>query len=379
MKINLVLGHQLGFPPVKGGGVENLNWMLAKEYARKGHAVVAYSRLRPGLARTEVDEQGIRHVRIRGYDLHPNLWLDHLNALRYGLRLWPALEAADVTTFHTPFSFFLRHKKRLGICTHTIHRTPKWIVRFYSAFDRLYCGSDAVIQQALAIYPRLRNLKRIYNCIAVLPDPPPFRKRDGVGLTLMYVGRFVPDKGLQALIEGFHRSLAEFPDNRLVTVGPQLDEDGADSRFFSAMGAYIAANHLDKKIELLPPVYDRSKLDALVGAADIVCVPTITGETFSMAILEAMAQGKPILTSDFPPMLEAIDDRVTGYVTRRGDPESVAEAVRCFSRLGPGLEEMSRAAFRKVQECFSADRIADEYLADFRSLILQRTLIRQGH
>jgi glycosyltransferase involved in cell wall biosynthesis len=98
-----------------------------------------------------------------------------------------------------------------------------------------------------------------------------------------------------------------------------------------------------------------------------------------MAILEAMAQGKPILTSDFPPMLEAIDDRVTGYVTRRGDPESVAEAVRCFSRLGPGLEEMSRAAFRKVQECFSADRIADEYLADFRSLILQRTLIRQGH
>jgi hypothetical protein len=34
VKINLVLGQQLVFPPIRGGGVENLNWMLACEYAR---------------------------------------------------------------------------------------------------------------------------------------------------------------------------------------------------------------------------------------------------------------------------------------------------------------------------------------------------------
>lgn len=375
MKINLVLGQQLVFPPIRGGGVENLNWMLAREFARLGHEVVAYSRAVPELPDRETDAHGIRHIRLPGYPLHPNLWLDHLNALRWAMRIWPALEPADVTSFHTAFSFLLRYRPGLGVCTHTIHRTPKPIVPLYRNLDRVYGGGDAVVNQALAIDPRIRNLKRVYNCIAIPPDaqPPSHPPRDkSAGLKFLYVGRFVRDKGLESLIKGFEIALKNHPFNTLATVGPQTDESGADSAFFREMSAYVASRELARNVELLAPIYDKVKLAEQFAAADVICVPSLTGETFSMAVLEGMAQAKPILVSDFGPMPEAIDHKINGYVARAGDPASMSEAVEFFSSHRDELPRLGAAAFVKARDCFSAAVVAQEYLADFRGLIAKR-------
>ncbi len=370
MKINLVLGQQLVFPPIRGGGVENLNWMLAREFARLGHEVVAYSRAVPELPERETDAHGIRHIRLRGYPLHPNLWLDHLNALRWAVRLWPVLESADVTTFHTAFSFLLRYRRGIGVCAHTIHRTPKPIVPLYRNLDRVYGGGDAVVQQALAIDPRIRNLKRIWNCVAIPPDaqPPPSPPRTGAGLRFLYVGRFVRDKGLESLIKGFELALPQHPQNTLATVGPQTDESGADTAFFREMSAYVAQRQLAGNVELLPPIYDKAQLAAQVAAADVICVPSLTGETFSMAVLEGMAQAKPILVSDFGPMTEAIDHQINGYVARAGDAASLGAAFAYFSTHRDALPRLGAAAFIKARDRFSAAVIAQEYLADFRAL-----------
>ncbi|MDQ6913206.1 MAG: glycosyltransferase family 4 protein, partial [Verrucomicrobiota bacterium] len=137
LRINLVLGHQVPFPPVRGGGVNNLVWMLAKQFAR-ANKVVAYSPSAPGLAEHEVDSLGIEHFRRPGSSVHPNVWRDNLQALPYSLRILPLLKPADVTSFHTPFSFLLRYKRHLGVCTHTIHRTPKWILKLHTNLDRIY-------------------------------------------------------------------------------------------------------------------------------------------------------------------------------------------------------------------------------------------------
>ncbi len=373
MKINLVLPHQLPFPPARGGGVENLNWMLAREFARCGHEVVAYSRAVLGLAPREIDEYGIRHIRVTGYDLRPNRVVDHFFGFLYARNLEPILESADVTTFHTPFSFKLCKRPKLGVCAHTIHRTPKWPLPFYRRLDRLYAGSDAVVAQARRIDPRNRNLKRIYNCIALPAEPPaPPPRAPGAGLRFLYVGRFVPDKGIVSLIKGFEQSLRTFPENRLETIGPQESAQGADSGFFRSMGAYVKRHGLGNRVTFLPPEFERASLDARIAAADVICVPSLSGETFSMAILEAMALGKPVLVSDFSPMPEAVDHEVTGYVARAGDAESLAAGIRFFSARAEELGAMGRAGFAKAQRSFSVERIAGEYLEDFAELIAAR-------
>jgi len=370
MKINLVLPHQLPFPPARGGGVENLNWMLAREFARCGHEVVAYSRAVPGLPERATDECGIRHVRVTGYDLRPNRWVDHFYGFLYSRNLESVLEPADVTSFHTPFSFRLRRHARLGVCAHTIHRTPKWPLPFYRRMNRVYCGSDAVVAQAQRIDPRIRNLKRIYNCVAIPHKLLPLvDKGPAEGLRFLYVGRFVPDKGIESLIRGFAHSLREFPDNRLETVGPQTSEQGASTAFFNRMRRHLKEHQLTGNVAFFPPEFDRSKLDALIAAADVICVPSLSGETFSMAILEAMALAKPVLVSDFSPMPEAVDHQATGYVARAGDAESLADGIRFFSKRPQELTAMGRAGFEKSLRCFSVEKIAAEYVGDFSHLI----------
>ncbi|MGI9087940.1 MAG: glycosyltransferase family 4 protein [Chthoniobacterales bacterium] len=368
LRINLVLGHQVPFPPTRGGGVNNLVWMMAKQFAAKGHIVTAYSPSAPGLAEHEIDPHGIEHFRVAGAPGHPNVWRDNGNALPYARRLWPLLKSADVTSLHTPFSFLLRYKPGLGVCTHTIHRTPKWIVHLHGNLDRIYGGSHAVIEQALQISPRLAaKLKAIHNCIE-LPNETPNAGFDSP-LTFLYVGRFVPDKGLESLVRGFLAVTPENREMRLRIIGPQTSEEGADVGFLERMKTVIATSENAAQVSLEPSIYDRENLFAQIRSAAIFCLPSLTGETFSMAALEAMACAKPLLVSDYGPMREMVDHRSNGYIAKAGDADAWSEAIRFFLEKVRAIPEMGARSFAKAANSFSAERIAQEYLSDFRQLI----------
>lgn len=368
LRINLVMAHQVPFPPTRGGGVHNLVWMIAKQFAAKGHAVSAYSASADGLASHEVDAHGIEHLRVAGTSGHPNVWIDNLNGLPYGARIWPLLKPADVTSFHTPFSFLLRYKRGLGVCTHTLHRTPKWIVHLHAGLDRIYGGSHAVIEQALKIAPGLRSkFKAVHNCIE-LPDQPPPSTFDEP-LTFLYVGRFVPDKGLESLIRGFLAAATENSSIRLRVIGPQTSEEGSDLGFLEQMKTVIAQDPSGSQITLEPSIYDREVLFAQIRAAAVFCLPSLTGETFSMAALEAMSCAKPLFVSDFGPMREMVDHEQNGYIAKAGDSTAWADGVRYFVRNQQLIPVMGLSSFTKAKNSFSVERIADEYLADFRVLI----------
>ena len=370
LRINLVLGHQIPFPPVRGGGVNNLVWMLAKQFARE-NKVVAYSPSAPGLPEHEVDSLGIEHFRRPGVAVHPNVWRDNLQALPYSARILPLLKPADVTSFHTPFSFLLRYKPRLGVCTHTIHRTPKWIVKLHTNLDRIYGGSHAVIEQATQISPRAASkLKAIHNCIdlpAEMPSTafvPP--------LTFLYLGRFARDKGLESLIRGFLAVAPQQPAMRLRTIGPQTGNEGADEAFLNEMRELVRQDPHGAQVSLEPSIYDRDKLFAQIERAAVFCLPSLSGETFSMAALEAMACAKTLLVSDFGPMREMVDHGLNGYVAQAGDVAAWTAAIKFFAENTQLVPEMGRRSFEKARAEFSSEKIAQEYLDDFRALIDER-------
>lgn len=378
LRINLVLGHQVPFPPVRGGGVHNLVWMIAKQFAAKGHRVVAYSPTAEGLASHEIDQHGVEHFRVRGSPGHPNVWADNGNAFPYAMRIWPLLKPADVTSFHTPFSFLMRYKPRLGVCTHTMHRTPKWIARLYANMDRIYGGSHAVIEQALRISPALApKLKAVHNCIELPENLPEPMLREP--LEFLYVGRFVPDKGLESLIRGFLAAARENSEIRLRIIGPQTSAEGSDVAFLEAMKRVIGTSSHAAQISLEPSIYDREKLFAQIHRAAVFCLPSLTGETFSMAALEAMACAKPLLVSDFGPMREMVDHESNGYIAKAGDPSAWSEAIRFLVQNKSHIPAMGLRSFEKARNSFSAERIAQEYLDDFRMLIDARSRGEVAH
>lgn len=117
----------------------------------------------------------------------------------------------------------------------------------------------------------------------------------------------------------------------------------------------------------LPP--DRAR--AIVAAADIVCQPS-REETQSLAILEAMAFGKPVVASDLPGIRDAVDDGETGLLVPVGDPRALATAIDRLHRdpaLGAALGRRGREA---VAARFSPAAQTTAFAALFDQLIANR-------
>ena len=92
MKITIVLGAFLPVPPVMGGAVEKVWFALSQEFARRGHEVVLVSRTLPELPRSETRD-GVRHLRVRGFDTPRSLlWLKFLDLI-YSIRTMSILSA----------------------------------------------------------------------------------------------------------------------------------------------------------------------------------------------------------------------------------------------------------------------------------------------
>ena len=79
--------------------------------------------------------------------------------------------------------------------------------------------------------------------------------------------------------------------------------------------------------------------------------------------LEAMAMGKPIITTDTAGCKESIDDQENGYLVPVKDHLALAEAmVKIYSLDHDKLEEMGKASRRKVLNEFDEKIINQKYL-----------------
>jgi glycosyltransferase involved in cell wall biosynthesis len=84
-------------------------------------------------------------------------------------------------------------------------------------------------------------------------------------------------------------------------------------------------------------------------------------EPFGLSVIEAMACGTPVIAYRRGSMPELIDHGVTGFLV-----DSFDEAVAAIGRLG---EIDRRACRRAVEQRFTVDRMADDYLALYRRIL----------
>src|SRR5438477_7080084 len=156
MKITIVLGAFFPIPPTMGGGVEKVWFTLAPEFVKRGHEVVMVSRKMPGLSGEETID-GVKHLRVNGFDTPRSLvWLKFLDLI-YSLRTMSILPRADIivtNTFWLPI--LLRDSTRGRIYVH-VGRYPKGQMRFYRRAGRLQAPSRAIADQIQQQAPRLAS------------------------------------------------------------------------------------------------------------------------------------------------------------------------------------------------------------------------------
>ena len=155
-------------------------------------------------------------------------------------------------------------------------------------------------------------------------------------------------------------------------MGPQCDGDGGDSAFFEKTNQMVAARRMESRFRFLASTTDRKELQVCIDEHDVFCLPSLSGETLSIAALEAMARGKPLMTSDYGPMPELVSHGVNGVIVPAGNQGAWTEAITLIASIRESLPVMGRQSFEKVRLEFSAEAIANEYLSDFRTLMRRR-------
>jgi glycosyltransferase involved in cell wall biosynthesis len=104
---------------------------------------------------------------------------------------------------------------------------------------------------------------------------------------------------------------------------------------------------------------------------DILLIPTVR-EGLSLAVLEAMACGLPVVASDCSSLPEQIDDGKGGFLCPVGDVDAFAEKLNILADTPSLRKEMGEYNRAKVEKMFTLDRMVSEYKRLFEEVMDQK-------
>jgi phosphatidyl-myo-inositol alpha-mannosyltransferase len=176
------------------------------------------------------------------------------------------------------------------------------------------------------------------------PDQP---KGPGTELRILFVGRPEERKGLPILLTAFN-ALVEHVPCRLTVIGAERED----------VLRYIADPELLRSTDIRGRV-SREELWAELHAADVLCAPSLSGESFGMVLTEAFAAGTPVIASAIAGYSDVVSDGVDGLLVPPGDPQRLAEELQRIHYEPERLQEMGEAARRSAQR-YAWPRVADQ-------------------
>lgn len=160
---------------------------------------------------------------------------------------------------------------------------------------------------------------------------------------LLYAGRLSAEKGIETVI----RAVARIPECNLKIAGTG-PEEARLKQLVEMLGArnivFLGFVRRDGNLEL----WDRAQ--ALV-------VPSIWYENASIAVLEAMSQGLPVIASRTGGLPEQVEHQLTGVLVPPGEADAWESAIRNFLSLPPDWrKQMGQASRQRVADVFGWDK-----------------------
>lgn len=220
--------------------------------------------------------------------------------------------------------------------------------------------------ERISLIPNAVDLVRFRQAI----DRPAIRRRMGIpenAFLFLSVGRNHPQKDYPTLLKAA-RLLSEIDgDFCLLIVGrdteklePAVSEHGVSGRVLLRQ---VGASQRDTE---LPP----QELLEIYGTADVFVMPSLM-EGFSSALLEAMAAGLPVITTDAPGCREFVRHGKDAVVVPVSQPVALAKAMAQMKQETGFLEDFARRSRDRSAE-FDWPRVVDAYERLYRELIVRQ-------
>ncbi len=174
-------------------------------------------------------------------------------------------------------------------------------------------------------------------------------------------------------------NIASFPKKIQFLLIARLLGDKGVREYFKAAKA-VRKNHPDIKFGLVgwidnhPDAISKKELDDSIDAGDIffygrmddvkpaisessVYVLPSYREGTPRTVLEAMAMGRPIITTDAPGCKETVKDGINGYIVKVKSSQALVEAMLCFIEQPELIESMGNSSRKIAEEKYDVDKV----------------------
>ena len=332
------------YPPQPGGVAASMG-NLAKGLADLGHEVVVYSTRLPGGSSEEAPGRirVNRTINITGvqlmYGVLPNV---------FGLVRSLSEDKPDVMILNGVGHFesvlaseYARFIPQIMVAhgSATMYYRPDrpwyhhaaWKVFIETFGKHMLKRVDTIIALALYELPNWEHLGVPLKKVRVIPwgvtddcfqdiNPEDFKMRHGVGgRMILFAGNLVPQKGPQLIIRALAGLVSTYPDVKAIFVGPSTP-------FKRELVALSEALSLSENVMFLGYV-SRIELLRAYAACDIFVHPS-DYEAFGLAIVEAMAFGKPIVACNVGAVPSLVERNACGILVPQRDVVKLRQAIR---------------------------------------------------
>lgn len=238
-------------------------------------------------------------------------------------------------------------------------------MKLFERVDAFVALTDQIERELVALGISPRRIVQIPNGVALAPptsiDECQAARRalglDASAPTIVYTGRLSQEKGLDTLVQAWCEVVRRRPDALLLIVGA----GGRVRNIEATLRADVARRGLGEQVRFVGSVAD---VKPYLIAADAFVLPS-RSEGFSNALLEAMASGKPIVTTNIDANAILAHDRHCLKVPA-DDAAALAAALLALCDSAVLRERLGAAALALARERFSIEAISDRYMALYR-------------
>jgi glycosyltransferase involved in cell wall biosynthesis len=243
-------------------------------------------------------------------------------------------------------------------------------------FAKSVIADGSTIFEQLSRYIPAKRFHVIHNGVdierfAPSVDGSRIRNEWNVGKSDILIGnvaRLTPWKGQQYLAEAFAHTASEFPNTKLVLVGsPVFDKDD----FEKSLRTFVLEHRLETRVIFAGYRWD---LPEVLAAMDIFAHPSIEKDTSPLAIVSAMASGKPIIATSVQGIAELFrNEEESVLLVPPKNTDALADAIHKLVSNSNLRDSFGRAARKNAEENLSLSIFTRRCADVFMKILMRKT------
>lgn len=197
------------------------------------------------------------------------------------------------------------------------------------------------------IYNGIEDSARLLKVVSATTE-----NKSSPGRHCLMLATYETRKGHAYLLQAFQMVVKDFPDVQLRIYGhgrPHEKKRVADE---------VKRLELENNVTLGDFTPETA---VLLAGASVLVVPSQAHESFGLTIIEAMAFGVPVVTTDVGGMPEVLGDSMAGYVCSKDDPLEFAAAIKYILGNPALASKLGRNGRQAFESRFTASKMAQQY------------------